>query len=172
MPAEFKITGDKALLKKLNRLKGSTRKKVMRQAVAAAVRPIRSAAKSEAPVEFGVLKKRLTVKVKAYKSGNVFGMVSVSNEAKDEATGRRPSKYLHLVTLGTKPHEIKVKQARELVAVNKKTGDVRKFGPRVNHPGAKPNDFLQRAIGSQRQASLDKFSEVLRAAILREAKRS
>jgi HK97 gp10 family phage protein len=170
----FTIHGDRELIRKLKEMKNGVRKKYVRRAVTAAIRPIRMAAKANAPKDFGILKKRLTVKVKAYKSGNVFGMVSVSNEAKDDATGRRPSKYLHLVSLGTKPHIIRPRRKKLLVATDLGRGKNRQvtrtvYGYLVRHPGAKPNPFLQDAITSKRQESLDKFGDILRKGILAEA---
>lgn len=165
----FTIEGDKRLLKKLERLKKSAQKKIIRRGVTAAVRPIRMQAKSDAPKETGQLKKKLTVKVKAYKSGNVFGMVSVANE-KDAATGRRPSKYLHLVTLGTKPHAI-VPRKKKLLVGTSKTGERTVFGKSVQHPGAKKQDFLTAAIKAKQSESVAKFSEVVRSGILSEAQK-
>lgn len=167
----FRIHGVKELQRKLTRLKSSVQKKVTRSAVSAAIRPVRMAAKSQAPKETGQLKKALTVKVKTYKSGNVFGMVSVKNE-KDAATGRRPSKYLHLVALGTKIHTISTRKKKILVGQRTaKEGPIRTvYGVTVKHPGSKKDDFLTPALESKATEALAKFANKMRGGILAAAR--
>jgi hypothetical protein len=49
--------------------------------------------------------------------------------------------YAHFVVEGTVPHEIRSHGPWPLR--NRETGQV--FGPRVKHPGTRPNDFITRA---------------------------
>lgn len=114
------LDGDKALIRKLERL-GRTndraRKKVIRQAVSAAMTPVNKAAKAKAPIGKtttfpGLLKKSLGKKAKTY-GGTIFVVVigprfkpsfrkptgKVSKKGKP--LFQNPAKYAHLVELGT-----------------------------------------------------------------------
>lgn len=168
---EFSVHGEAQLAANLLKLKVAVQKKITRKAVTAAMRPLRMTAKKFAPKDTGQLRKQLVSKVKTYKSGNVFGIVGVKNE-KDEATGRRPSKYLHLVLGGTKAHEIRPRRKRVLVGTNlfAKGNAVQRvmYGRLVQHPGAKKNPFLTDAFSGSSEAALDKFRDVMRDGILDE----
>lgn len=174
--ATFHIQGDRELIVQLERLKGAVRRKTTRRAVTVAIRPVRMAAKRFTPKDTGELRKNLTMKVKTYKNGNVFGMVGVKNE-KNEATGRRPSKYMHLVHEGTKPHLILPRRKKVLVSTNLGSGRNTQitrtvFGRFVRHPGAKKNEFLTDAIEGLKEATFKRFGDEMRKGILAEAAKS
>lgn len=167
----FSVHGDEQLRVNLVKLKVAVQRKITRKAVTAAMRPLRMTAKKFAPKDTGQMRKQLVSKIKTYKSGNVFGIVGVKNE-KDSATGRRPSKYLHLVMGGTKAHDILPTKKRILVSTNlfAKGNKIKRivFGRRVQHPGAKKNPFLTDAFHGSSEAALDKFRDVMRDGILDE----
>jgi hypothetical protein len=60
--------------------------------------------------------------------------------------------YAPYVEFGTKPHVITAKNAR--VLANRQTGQI--FGKRVNHPGTRPNPFMERIV-SAAQPDIDKM---------------
>lgn len=137
---DIHIIGDKDLIKRLEFLTPSIRKKVLRPAVTAASRPIRQAAKASVPVRFGALKKSIDLKAKSYKETAV---AIVGPKTGQSATGVNlfgqsgrivPTQYAHLVEKGTKPHVIRTGRGRKVIWM---------------HPGSPPTRFMQKALSSQ-----------------------
>lgn len=100
------LSGDKALLRKFKKLGGSVQRRVVRRPLTAALSPILKAAKREAPKETKALSKSIGKKVKVYKD-SVFGAVGPRTDERYTVTdeqGRKrvPSRYAHLVALGTR----------------------------------------------------------------------
>ena len=56
------LTGDKKLNRKLKRLAGPDARKVIRQASRVAIKPVRSAAKSQAPHDSGALRRAIRIR--------------------------------------------------------------------------------------------------------------
>lgn len=81
----------------------------------------------------GLLSKAVTKKVKSY-ADSVWGGVGISSATAGQLKGKpvRPSKYAHLVELGTKPHEI----------------HPRGYGRSILHPGTKPYPFRAQAVAA------------------------
>ena len=80
--------------------------KADRQAILAATTPVVRAVKAGLPTDSGALKRGITRKVTTRK-GVVVGRVGAKRSADGKATNgkpRVPSRYLHLVEKGTKPH--------------------------------------------------------------------
>jgi HK97 gp10 family phage protein len=91
---------------------------------------VENSAKKEAPVNKQFAGGTLRQSIRSQMTGQLSGMVEVG------------APYGIFVHEGTRPHEIRIKYKR--VLANKRTGQI--FGVRVNHPGTKPNPFLQRAV--------------------------
>jgi len=99
------LIGDKKLRRKLQQLAGGAQRRIVRPAVSKALTPINRAAKRRCPVETGLLKRSIGKKVKAYKwSGTVWGGVGPRvgyKKQMPDGSWRNPTKYAHLVELGT-----------------------------------------------------------------------
>ncbi len=94
---------------------------------------LRRLAREEAPVDSGLLANSHTIESPNRKT-RIIGPDASILEAKN---GRD---YAPDVYFGTKPHKIKVKNARVL------TNGTDFFGREVNHPGTKANRWLERAL--------------------------
>ena len=124
--AAMRVTGDRALLRKMARLKGSVRRKIIRRPLSSALTPISKAAKRGAPKDEGDLSKSIGKKVKLYRGG-VWGGVGPrvgDKYTRETPDGRRkvPANYGLLVELGTRH--------------------------------SKPNPFLRRALDDKREEAL------------------
>lgn len=64
--------------------------------------------------------------------------------------------YAIYVHEGTRPHVIQAIRAK--VLANRRTGQI--FGTRVNHPGTRPNPFLQRAADQSESEIIQEFEAV------------
>ena len=102
--ATMALTGDKALIRTLDRLPAALVRRVVRPAVRSALVPINKAAKRKAPKETGLLKKSIGAVVKVYKrTGVIWGGVGPRKGFRQVIDGkpRDPVKYAHLVEFGT-----------------------------------------------------------------------
>lgn len=151
---DIKITGDKELMRALDQLEASVRKKALRRAVTAAVRPIRTAAKQRTPKRYGWLRKAMDSKIKSYKSGTVAGIIGARSDMEATITDRfgktariRPVKYLHLVEFGTSAHEIKMGRAT------------------MQHPGSRGYAMLRSAFDAHAPTAMQIIETKIREAI-------
>jgi len=96
------LTGDKQLVALCRELPKRVVKKHQRRAVSAGGTPILQAARADAAVESGLLKKALVKKVKTYPSGNAAAIVGANRAKVGEFKGRKrvPAHYIHLVEEG------------------------------------------------------------------------
>ena len=115
------VTGLKEILQAMDDLPKNLRKKHLRKAMSDIAKKILWAAKARTPRGTGLLRKSLGRKIKVYPSGVVVGIVGarrgfrqqVGERVKDSRPGTKypkqagdpiyvdPTKYLHLVELGT-----------------------------------------------------------------------
>lgn len=97
------LTGDKELDRMFQRLPERVQRKVLRQAVSAALTPVVKVAKRSVPVDTKTLKKSIGKKIKTYKNdGVVWGAVGVRKDEEKFVTvidgkRRNPRLYAHLV---------------------------------------------------------------------------
>lgn len=105
---DIELIGDKKLIKKLKALSAATAKKVVRPAIEKAVKVVAKEAKRLAPEQTKLLKKSIGQRVKTYKhSGAIVGIIGPRTGFKKEVIVdgkgevRNPTKYAHLVELGT-----------------------------------------------------------------------
>ncbi len=123
--AEWKINSDP--VKRLDEFSKQLRKRIILRSMTGPIKLVRSAMRSGAPVRYGFLKKAVKSKRKAYRSGNVIGVVGIATKQKHVygtyVRGKRagqpkiaiPSKYAHFITGGTvhnAPHDF-VTDAKE-----------------------------------------------------------
>jgi len=94
MASAVRLVGEKRLQRKIERLKGSAQRRIMRPAVSAGLTVVNRAAKRTAPRETGLLAKAIGKKVKITRS-SVWGAVGPRLGFEDE-DGRDPAKYGHL----------------------------------------------------------------------------
>lgn len=107
------VEGAAELVQWMRKIPLKLKRKVLRDAVREALKPVRSAAKAKAPIRWGYLKRSLGLKVKTYPSGNVVGLTGPRSNFRvpDPRGGQtksgkpksiRPAWYAHLVEGGTK----------------------------------------------------------------------
>lgn len=103
---KMSIHGERSAERALTQFGDKVAKKIGRKAVRAGAGPVRRAAKKKVPVRYGFLKKSLVTVVRRYK--HVMVAVTGADRAmvvtatKGEGVERIvPSKYLHLVEMGT-----------------------------------------------------------------------
>lgn len=97
-----KLEGDRKLLRKLNDLKTSVQKKLLRRAVNKGSTPILKTIKKNAPRRTGFMKKAMARKVRTYKSGAVVAVMGPKREAVGTYNDRKyvPANVAHLVEGG------------------------------------------------------------------------
>lgn len=128
------------------------RTKALKAAVTAGGKIIVAAAKKNMPKETGLLRVSIGQRNKAYpKSASAVAVIGARTNFKtkkrDKLTGaqakRRPSKYMHLVELGTAAHGVAPRH-RRVLRWEEKSG-VAYFARAVRHPGTRAQEPLQRA---------------------------
>lgn len=118
-------------------------------AMAQAITPVTSTARTLAQKESGLLVKAIQQVVRIYKNA-VVGIVGIEHSVEGRWKGRRrvPWFYGHLVEGGARPHATGKRDTIE--RKNKKTGFIgpgrkgKQTGPM--HPGAKPKPFMRPAV--------------------------
>ena len=101
---EIRVIGERELRKKFAHLAGATQRKIVRPAMARAIVPVNKAAKRNAPVETGLLKKSLGIKLKTYGRRGIvwacvgprYGFAGVGPDGRL----RDPVKYAERVEMG------------------------------------------------------------------------
>lgn len=111
MEVSVKFTVDP--IKEAQKLSKGLRNKAIRVAMNKAPAKVKSAVQSNAPSRFGILKKSIRIKVRQYKTGNVWvAVVGARSEKKRKGKYKRgdkkgqpkihnPARYGHLVERGT-----------------------------------------------------------------------
>lgn len=150
MAALVKVTlsGDTETQAFLKNLRGSIHRKIVKQAMTEAVKPLKPAIKKEAPRDKGTMRRAAAVKVKSYAAkGVVFGIAGVRRDTINKKTGGRPSKVLHLVIRGVKQHDIKP-ETKKVISFKKKRARKKVFAMLIKHPGFQGDNFIDRAYQS------------------------
>lgn len=147
-----KLTGQQQLFGKLDGLKGSLQRKILRRAVTDAAKVVRDRAKANVPIQSGLLRKSIGTKIKTYKTGVVVAIIGARTGFKREVTVkgprgsytqlRNPVYYAHLVEFGTKPHALG--KGSTLGWKGKKKSKARSQSG-AQHPGTTGQHPLQRA---------------------------
>lgn len=107
---------DKRALAEIQKILGSdlpnrVKKQGVKRAAQRAMVPVARAARRDAPVFNGFLKKSFAGKAKSYRNGNVtISLVGVNNKkdfTDSKGKKQKPSNYLHLIIKGTKQRHTK-----------------------------------------------------------------
>jgi HK97 gp10 family phage protein len=151
--AQFQLSGEKELMRKLRGLPWRTQKKIMTAALREGSKPIIKAAKALVPKETTLLRRALGVRIKHYVTTKahvaVIGArkIAAPKFRQGLSTGkgaRDPRYYAHLVEHGTKPHAQK--------GVVLPGGFIRLFSSM--HPGAEAQPFLGPAFKANKERAL------------------
>lgn len=161
MTQAVRVKGDKAIIRKLSRLKGSVARRILRASMPKALKPMKDKAKANAKKieRTKQLWKSIGIKVSTNRSkGTTVGKVGPRQ-------GFRGHRYAHLVHQGTQSHNITVRTAPSLQI------DGEPVGQTVQHPGSQPNPFLAEAFDSKSAESQRILASEIRRRIQKEAKR-
>lgn len=146
----------------LKRLEYNARRRVVSAGVRAANAEAVKRARSAAPVDQGNLRRQIRASVRIdRKSGKVIGRVRPKATKTEKGKGHsKAAAYLHLVIRGTKPHGIggPVVIGGQIVS-------------RVQHPGARPNPFMDRAAQAAFTPSVAAFTRKFREKMEAETKK-
>lgn len=143
----------------LDGVRKSVKARILKSAVAYAIKPMVPATKSAVPRKFGTLAKSIISRVKRYTKGEdavVVALVGPEAKYKETVTGsipfmgprngvsreQKPSKYAHLVEHGTKAHFIPAPGFGRKAQKTKAQFGM-KSTPGWTHPGAKAHPFLK-----------------------------
>ena len=171
--ASVKFDDTKQVMAKLASLRRSVGNRIMRKAVRASTREMAKMAKAYAPRgPTGLLKRSQTNKLaKQRGTRTVAGVVGSNAKTQDTKAAfvksilpqraggggikvAKPSKYDHLVELGTKPHMIPFKKGGDAV---------------ISHPGSQGKHYLQRSAITSSFAAARAFNDKAKAGLLAEA---
>lgn len=151
----WKIEGLKELEQNMRDLGGVVAPKWTNGALRAGVRTIQLATLQNVPVDTGTL--RDTVRIRRGKRVRMddvreYFVISGSRKA-----GGGGAFYAHMQELGTKPHEIRVRQKGKALAIG---GG---FYTRVaHHPGHKATHYMERSARNAAKAAFDAYAEYIR----------
>ncbi len=147
------VSGSKEVEAELLAYPAKVEVRVVRRSLPVGGRIVRDAMRVEAPAKSGRLRKTIRVKT-TLKKGRVTSRVTVG----DRKVGVF---YAHMVLGGTKAHVIRVRDGTKSLRIGGVTANfvMRKS---VQHPGAKANNFTDRAKASIPRATDAIFSEARR----------
>lgn len=171
------IVGGRELAQFLQQLPLKVEKNIMRAALRAGAAVIRDAARENAPVDDGLLRKSVRVTVSA-KGGVVKAAVKA---------GDSRAFYAHMVEYGTRPHLIKVREDDRPInyRLTQKRSEVTRVsiatinrhalrigshfvGPAVHHPGADKKPFMRPALDEKSTAAIQAVSDKIRERLTKE----
>lgn len=160
----FKILDDP--FPKILDLKRGVKNQILRKAVRAGANVPIPPLKADAPKRSGALARSFSIKIGTTKKGVVYGVIGPRRGVLGQrshgarSTAIRPSAYAHLIEFGTKPHSLTKgdKLARRGKAANQTAGG-------RQHPGTKPNPFMQRAYRDTAEYARAKMAEIIRAEV-------
>lgn len=151
--ADFEIKGMAELHKALQELPVNIERNVLRGGLRAAGKVIADAARAQAPVHDGDLKKSIRVSMRTRSKA---GWVNANVKAGDKV-----AYYAHMVEFGTARHWIRPKNRKSLFFA----GLARQA---VEHPGARPRPFMRPAFDAKAQTAIETMADYIRARLPRE----
>jgi HK97 gp10 family phage protein len=173
------LTGDDAVAKMCEDMPPAVFRRISRSSALKAMRPVAKAAKANAKAHrrTGQYEKSIGVKTKTYKrSGTVWVGIGPRHGYRVETTVTRilngkeiketravdPTKYAHLVELGTQPHSLG------------KGSNIRKGIQIVGrqHPGSEAMDILKRALESNAARVIQALSDEMVRGVEQESKKA
>jgi HK97 gp10 family phage protein len=146
------VRGIEQALANLRTLEFAARRRVVSAAVRAANAVVVKAAKLHAPRRTGAMADSIRGSLKLDRmTGTVVGSIKFKSSKAQKKKGR-DAYYAHMVIGGTRPHEIPKFEKRYAV-----------FGgrvfSRVQHPGIKPNPFMERVAESSFKPAVAAFEK-------------
>ncbi len=161
------LYGEDALLAKLLGLRDKVFRSVLTTASRRAMRPVVQMARANAPRETGTLARSIGVRVRKYpRKGMILTVVGPRAGFKDEATGRNPVYYAHLLEGG---HRI-VKRGSLKVRFSRKAGGwIRAKGTGQVLGFVAGTPFMKPALETQQELVLATLRSELGAGVEREA---
>lgn len=153
MVAVFQITGLKPAIKALKTLDAKVAKKVLRQSMRKALKPMQQAVKAEAPVRTGALKRAIKVRAGKRKRGQVSVVVAASSK---DFTGK--TFYASIIEYGSGKH-----------STRQRTTKKRNRKRKTNFEGHRPNPFMLRGFEKTKNAVRDDAIKLILAGVEKEA---
>lgn len=168
------VQGDAEVREALKGVRRSVTARILKSAVAYAIKPLVPATRAAAPSAFGVLKRSIKSRVKRYTRGGpdkavVVALVGPESKFKEtthpggiagnKAVIQKPSKYAHLVEHGTKAHFVPSpgfgRKAQKQAGAKSRAGGT----PGFQHPGAKAQPFIKPTAESSAGMVTERFRE-------------
>ncbi len=168
----MRLTGDKAAIRKLQRMSGAIQRRLTRKAAHSAMRIARKKARSSVPVETGEMRRQLDIRTKSYTKSGVT--VSVVGPRRTRSAASTDKLLKHASAFGP------AQSARGQASLERRRSNAQKALKRVpanyfhlvelgTKRGVSATHFLERTLLRNHSAILNKFRSVLRRGILREA---
>lgn len=152
--SEIHVKGLSALAKALAELTPKIEKNIMRGALRAGMKPIRTQARANVTKQSGALAKGLRVSTDSRRK-MVYAKLKTSG----------PHDYIApFIELGTARHWISSKSGKMLriAGTNVNGGSFVVFKERVDHPGARPLPFMRPALDAQATAAVTATADYIR----------
>lgn len=183
----MKLTGDKAALRKLQRMSLAIQRRLTRKAADSAMRIARKKARSSAPVETGELRRQLDIRTKTYaKSGVVIAVVGPKRTRTDAGSRRllkqanaEKAKFRDFVSTGSSRtilkrfvkarNKIETQRVLSKKALGRVPANYFHLVELGTKRGVSATHFLERTLRRNHSVILGKFRSILRRGILREA---
>lgn len=152
IPIDIKVEGVPGALARLDMMGQDLQRKGVAAGLAPLSTAIRKRMVQETPVDQNIMRKaintsqlndrqaqriRLNGRFVGLKAGQVARLIGPNKRV----NGRRRAQFAHLVEGGTKPHKIRPKEPGGKLQL--RNGQ---FVDEVDHPGTKPNPFMQRSL--------------------------
>ena len=176
LTVQMSATGVPEVQNALKGVRRSVAARVLRSAVAYAIKPLVPGVKAAAPSKFGTLKRSITSLVKRYTRGGpdkavVVALVGPASKFKETVIGgapfmgprmgatriNKPSKYAHLVEHGAKPHFVPWPGFGLQARKKARTAHGMNVVPGRQHPGAKAHPFIAPTARAKASEVIQRF---------------
>ena len=158
---EIQISGLDRVDKAFKDLEWKVKKRVLKKAVRSGLKPVHEEVKNAAPKDTKSLSRAFKISVDMKPAGDrVTGNVKVDKK-RSYQTGqgrKRPIRYMHFVTLGTRPHRIGKGKIRG------------EWKSDIAHPGQRANDFLDRVYVQKHREMIAEFNKRYGEEVAKEAR--
>lgn len=164
--SEIKVKGLAEMQKVLAEMPLKLEKSVVRGALRQAANVVRDAARALVPVRSGKLRKNIEIVEQNPKSGQLGVNVTAGHLKVGKKGGKKPDNkdvafYASWVEKGTKPHDIKVVQAKGL-SIGRGGSGRSWTSTQVHHPGAKAKPFMTPAVDVSHQPAVLAFGKYVK----------
>jgi HK97 gp10 family phage protein len=150
-----KLEGVQQAVAALTRIERSARRRAVSAGVRAGNKILRTRARSEAPAKTGALRKSINASVNMDQAtGTVIGTIYAGKATKAMTKRGQTAYYAHMVHGGTRPH-----------AINRRVKIGGTYTYVSQHPGARPNPFMERAMTASAQQAIAAFTTAFGAKV-------